>query len=60
MKLTAIDQPSDHLMNVVRRADIVGNDRIKVFDVILGRARFLDPGPRPREGGGLRPASAAS
>ena len=41
VKFAAVDQPGDHFMDVIGRADIVRDHGIKFFRIVLGRARFL-------------------
>ena len=38
VELTAVDQPGDDLVHVVRRADVLGNEGVKIVGVELGRA----------------------
>jgi hypothetical protein len=42
VKLAAIDQPRDHLFDIIGRAHIVGDDGVKVISVEFGRARVFE------------------
>ncbi len=44
----AVDDPRDHLVHVIGRAHILGDDRVELLGVVMRRARLaqLDPCPR--------------
>jgi len=42
VELATVDQPGDDLVDVVRRADIVGDDGVELFGGVFGRARVLE------------------
>ena len=44
MKLAAVNQPRDDLMDVIRRANVVGDNAVEFVRVIFWRARLACPG----------------